>query len=105
MVHGGSLNHGSNEIEDYFAEAMDSGCLLSGRTPSIVGLQQLAKFDLAPEFLRFLFHVPQGRPMSLAQHQAFDFLDKMFSLSLKTRESRFTLEAKDLAAQRVIIQE
>ena len=43
--------------------------------------------------------------MSLAQLHAFEFLDKVFSSPLKTRESRFTLEAKDLAAQWVIIQE
>ena len=42
--------------------------------------------------------------MSLAKHRAFEFLDKVFSSPLKTRESRLTLEAKELAAQWVIIQ-
>ena len=105
LILGDNLTHGNDEIDDYFAEAMDPGRLLRDRTPAIVGLQQLSKFELSPEFLRYPYHVPQGRPMSLAQLHAFEFLDKMFSSPLKTRESRFTLEAKDLAAQWVIIQE
>ena len=43
--------------------------------------------------------------MSLAQHRAFDFLDKTYFSYLKTREARFTHETRGLAAQWVIVQE
>ena len=104
LLLGDNPTHGNDEMDDYFVEAMDPEHLLRDRASSIVGLQQLSKFELSPEFLRYPYHVPQGRPMSLAKHRAFEFLDKVFSSPLKTRESRLTLEAKELAAQWAIIQ-
>lgn len=105
LVQGDTLSYGSDDVADYFAPPLSSlGTRAQPSQSSIVGLRQLSKFELAPEYLRFPFHVPSGR-ISLAQHQALDFLDKMFSSSLKTRETKLTHEARELAAQWVIVQE
>ena len=105
LVQGDTLSYGSDDVADYFADPLSSlGTRAQPSQSSIVGLRQLSKFELAHEYLRFPFHVPSGR-ISLAQHHALDFLDKMFSSSLKTRETKLTHEARELAAQWVIVQE
>ena len=72
LVQGDTLTYGSDDLIDYFAEPLSG--MGAHQQSSIVGLQQVSKFELAPEYLQYPFHVSQGR-MSLAKHKAIDFLD------------------------------